>query len=711
MASITLKDINDTLKSNHEESKEENRLAREDLAKFLADMQKKMAEKSRKDQTDATTARLKDLENRRESVQSKGLIGNTLSGAGDAGAGIGAGIGDIFKGIGLAGAGIGAFFLGLAGAEAIMSRFGDGENLKNLLTNLAEGLGAFGAPAILALGGLFVGAALFGKVAGVGGAFKGGFGIAAIGAGIAAFLTEMSVADTIISKFGDGSSLAVLLKNIGDGIGSLTAVSAAGLGGLFAAGGLFGAVVSPITTGKATIGIAAIGAGISLFFTALAAGDMAISEMGATGTFIGNFATTIADVIDKFSAISGGALAGLFVSGAIFGAVAGPVAAGKATIGIAAIGAGIAAFFTALAAGDMAIGAMEATGANLKTLVGNVVDSIALFTPEAAAVIGGLIAVGGIFGPAMIGATVGIGAIGGAIGLFFAGIGAGDAMITAMGNLTGGAPGAGFRDLLFNTVEGIKKFAELKDLPDLGGLGASLAGLSAGLLAFFGTQGLASLQGVTTEVLASIGSVFDGLFGTDTKGEFKKGIMTRLIEGLEPLKTLDSSIIQQMNTLGSAINGLVDSFTNLANLDAGDPEAGLIKMLKGVAAILAVKDNLINGDVYDGIGWGNAQDIDFGKGLKNFTEDDMATISAGVSKLYAAMNVPTPIQGSQLRAGAGNDRLGGGAGGDRFNYNSQSTQTTTNQSVVNYGNAGHNPYDGNRANSNYGYGISGYGIR
>jgi len=667
MASITLKDINDTLKSNHEESKEENRLAREDLANFLADMQKKMAEKSRKDQTDATNARLKDLENKRESVQSKGLIGNTLSGAGDAGAGIGAGIGDIFKGLGLAGAGIGAFFLGLAGAEAIMSRFGDGENLKNLLTNLAAGLGAFGTPSILALGGLFAGAALFGKVAGVGGAFKGGIGIGLIGFGIAAFLTELSVADAIISKFGDGSSLAILLKNIGDGIGSLTAVGAAGLAGLFAAGGLFGAIADPKTTGKATIGIAAIGAGISLFFTALAAGDMAIAEMGATGTFLGNFATTIADVIDKFSAVSGGALAGLFVSGAIFGAIAGPATTAKATIGIAAIGAGIAAFFTALAAGDMAIGAMEATGANLKTLVGNVVDSIMLFTPEAAAVIGGLIGVGAaggaLFAPAMIGATVGMGAIGAGIGFFFAGIGAGDAGISALANLTGAQPGEGFKNLLINTVEGIKKFAELKDMPDLSGLGDSLKSLSGGLLAFFATDGIAKLGAAGNEVLASIAGVFDSLFGTNVKDDLKKGIIDRLIEGLEPLKNLDPLIITQMDTLGQALDSLVASFTGLGNMDVGDPEAGLTKMLKGVATILAVKDNLINGDVYNGIGLGNANDIDFGKGLKNFTEDDMATISAGVSRLYAAMNVPTPMQGAELAAGGAGSQSGSTGGG------------------------------------------------
>ena len=45
---------------------------------------------------------------------------------------LGAGVG-----LGAAGAGLGAFFMGLAGAEAIMSKFGNGENLKMMLKNLS----------------------------------------------------------------------------------------------------------------------------------------------------------------------------------------------------------------------------------------------------------------------------------------------------------------------------------------------------------------------------------------------------------------------------------------------------------------------------------------------------------------------------------------------------------------------------------------------
>ena len=48
----------------------------------------------------------------------------------------GIGIGAAAKGLGIMGAGIGAFFLGMAGAEAIMGKFAadsGGENIKNLM--------------------------------------------------------------------------------------------------------------------------------------------------------------------------------------------------------------------------------------------------------------------------------------------------------------------------------------------------------------------------------------------------------------------------------------------------------------------------------------------------------------------------------------------------------------------------------------------------
>jgi hypothetical protein len=636
----TLSDVNATLKDIGKEQEKTTAALQTVADRIFAQME---AEEK---------ARLRDLNNRSRREGDRNSFGGTST-IGAMGAGLGSGIGDIFKGFGAAGAGIGAFFLGLAGAEAIMGKFGDGENLKNLLTNLAGGLGAFSVPSILALGGLFAAGSLFGGVGKFGG-FKGGFGIAAIGFGISAFLVELSAADALIARWGgDGSSLSTFLTNIGNGISSLTGQNMGALGALFAAGGLFGFVKGFGGAFKGGFGIAAIGAGIAAFFTELAVADAIIQKLGSTGEFLGNFTKTISEVIASFGAIDGTVFASLFVAGGVFGAVAGPAAAGKATIGIAAIGAGIAAFFTALAGGDYAIEKMQATGKSLKVLVGNIIDSINLFDGKTAAVIGGLIATGGIFGPAMIGATVGIAAIGTALGLFFAGIGAGDAMITAMSNLTGGQPGEGFKNLLVNTVDGIKKFAELSDMPDLSGLGASLVSLSAGLVAFFATDGIAKLGAAGNEILAQIGGVFDSLFGTDIEGELRKGIIDRLIEGLEPLKTLDPAVITQMDVLGQALDSLVDSFTNLANLNTGNVTDGLASMLKGVATVLAVKKNLIEGGVYDGIGLGNIRDIDFGAGLENFTDEDKEIIENGVRRLRESLGVVTS-GGGGLEGNVGN---------------------------------------------------------
>ena len=106
---------------------------------------------------------------------------------------------------------------------------------------------------------------------------------------------------------------------------------------------------------KGGIGIAAIGAGIAAFFTALGAGDMALEKMKSTGEwlagFMGNISGAIAIMVKDGSAT---ALAGVFAAGALFGMVTGPRGKVKSIFGIAAIGAGIAAFFAALGAGDAA---------------------------------------------------------------------------------------------------------------------------------------------------------------------------------------------------------------------------------------------------------------------------------------------------------------------------------------------------------------------
>ena len=349
----------------------------------------------------AEQGRLREYEKQIEAGKKKQSTGGTGSGVtysspsgilSGAGFGIGAaaaGLGGLAKGAGALGAGLGAFFVGLAAAEGIMEKFGDGENLKNLLTNLAEGLGAFSNDSLLALGALFAGGALFGMVPG--GAKGNMFGIAALGAGLAAFFVEFSAADALIQKYGgDGSSITAVVKNIGDAVSTLVDNgSATALAGLFAVGGLLGALPNGVkTTAKSAIGIAAIGAGIAAFFTALSVGDIAISKMQSDGTAIAAVVGSIGGIIkDLVDSGTGEKFAGLFAAGAIFGAFTGTGTKLKATIGIAAIGAGIAAFFTALAGGDVAISAMQATGESFKTLATNIVEGIGVFTGESAAVI------------------------------------------------------------------------------------------------------------------------------------------------------------------------------------------------------------------------------------------------------------------------------------------------------------------------------------
>lgn len=575
--SITLAEINDTLKSQ-KPLLEKTANGIETLAQAVINQQRQSgaAEEARRERIRNTTT-----------TNNVSGIGGILA---SPGIGIGAalaGAGGLLSGLGSAGAGIGAFFLGLAGAEAIMSKFGNGENLKALLGNLAEGLGAFGTPSILALGGLFAGASLFGAVAGVGKSFRGGLGIAAIGAGIAAFLAEMSIADAAIAKWGgDGSALSTFLQNFAGALNSLTP-------------------------------------------------------------------------------LSGGALAGLLVSGGLFGAVAGVGKTFAGGFGIAAIGAGIAAFFTSLAAGDWAIDKLGADGSSLKMLIGNLVESISLFTPEAAAVIGGLIAAGGIFGPAMIGAAVGMGGIGTGIGLFFAGIAVGDAGITAMSKLTGGTPGEGFKNLLINTAEGIEAFGNINiDATKVKATADSISSVSGAILTFFGVDTVAKIKGISDELAAGLGKALDAVFGTNFEGEARKGAVERIIESFAPIKNMDIGEIKRIDLFSDAVSGLTESFNQLSKIKAEGITVNLEKMLRGVGALLSAKDALINGKVWDPdpglFGSQSVLAIDFGKGLKNFTADDMNTIKEGVSKLYTAMSPAILAQSNRVSTPANiSDQISG----------------------------------------------------
>ena len=202
---------------------------------------------------------------------------------------VGGGVAKILAGLGPAGVGLGAFFLGLAGAEAIIQKFASkdaGEGIKKLLKNLAEGLGAFGKKEFLALGTVLAAGMIFPKST-----VKG---LGAVGLGMAAFFTSLAGADALMSMMGgdQGENLKKLLENLAGGLSAFGSKEFAALGAAMASGALLG--LFPGGAQAAALGIASIGVGIGAFITSLAGFSKLGAVLGVDGSAFKTLVTNIA---------------------------------------------------------------------------------------------------------------------------------------------------------------------------------------------------------------------------------------------------------------------------------------------------------------------------------------------------------------------------------------------------------------------------------
>ena len=322
-------------------------------------------------------------------------FGSALSGA----------LGGLSKGIGIAaklgglGVGLAAFLTALGGAAWAIDKLGGMSGLKDVLTNLAEGLGAFSGGSLVALGALFAGSMLFG------GGTKG-LNIAVVGVGIAGFLTALGAAGAAVDAMGGSSGIKSLLTDLADGLGAFSDGSLIALGSLFAGSALFGMV--PGGAKGAVLGIAAVGLGIGAFLTALGGAAALVDAMGGSG----GIKTMLTDLAEGLGAFSDGsliALGSLFAAGAIFGATG---IAGPAALGIGAIGVGIGAFLLGLS-GAAAIINLFGGGPKLKDLLVNLAEGLGAFSNIDA---GNLLKIVGtlpLFGASMLAffGTAGIGGI------------------------------------------------------------------------------------------------------------------------------------------------------------------------------------------------------------------------------------------------------------------------------------------------------------
>ena len=260
------------------------------------------------------------------------------------------------------GLGVAGLLGAMSGVDALAGALGTGDNLKSLMQNLAEGLGAFSGQSLIALGGLLGAGALFGVVGGLKTSFKVAVGMTAIGAGLGGFFAGLALADAGASFLNsDGSTIKALMVNLAEGLGAFSGPSMIALGTLLGTGAVFGAV-SPAIAGQAALGMTAIGAGLGGFFAGLALADKGAGMLNSDGSTIKALMVNLAEGLGAFSGPSMAALGTLLGAGMLFGAAGGPAVAGMAAVGMAAIGLGLGGFFAGLAVADKGIDLMTGDG-------------------------------------------------------------------------------------------------------------------------------------------------------------------------------------------------------------------------------------------------------------------------------------------------------------------------------------------------------------
>jgi len=191
-----------------------------------------------------------------------------------------------------------------------------------------------------------------------------GIGIGAAGVGIAAFFTGLAGAEAIIRNFvgkDAGKGLKELLINLSEGLSAFSKKSFVALGTVLAAGIIF--------PGKTAKGLAAVGIGLGAFLVGLAGSDKLMQMMdGDQGANLKALLVNFATGLEAFDVKTFTMLGTLLGAGAIFGATG---LAGKAAIGIGAIGVGIGAFLVALGGITKLGSVLGADGSAFKVLIGN----------------------------------------------------------------------------------------------------------------------------------------------------------------------------------------------------------------------------------------------------------------------------------------------------------------------------------------------------
>ena len=491
----------------------------------------------------------------KQSGRGLGMLGiGALAGAALAGA----------KGLAMMGVAISAFFGGLVAGDAALSYLDADLNFTKI-KEAAKGFSGIVAElspeAMVSLGAIMA-------VSAVGGT-KAALGVGAFGAGISAFFAGLLLGDAIfsgISALGydfDFAGIKQVVKGFGSIIDEMSVATRITLGSMLVAGTALGFAGKGAVL-KATMGIAALSAGIGGFFVGLALADTLVEGLDyLTGAAdLGN----IKKVIDSIGGIISGldettlASLGLLIgTGVALGTISrSPLKAGLA---VATLGAGIGGFFVGLALSDAGMSYLNSDFTAIANATAGFSNAIDNLSTEALATLGVLLAAGGLLGSVTSVATqtkmvLGIGALSLGIAAFFAGFSAADFVAANVGDGS-------------NVVTLMSNFSAAVGALDTNALTALTVLLGAGAL--FGATGLAGPAAIgmgligagiaafflAFEGLAAIGDVI-GLDGSNTKK-----LIGNMVDGVKRLNEIDgknlNEVVGPLALVGPAILAFMGS--------------------------------------------------------------------------------------------------------------------------------------------------------
>ena len=460
------------------------------------------------------------------------------------------------------------------------------------------------------------------------GSTKAAKGLAFMGIGISAFLMGLLAGDAVISgaksmgwvdmKF---TGMKSALEGFSSMIMGLSTEAQVALGAMLVSSAVAGVVAkNPTSIGTA---MATMGAGISGFFIGLAVGDAALSWIGADYTGLTSVMKGFNSAIMELTPESMTALGAILAVSMGIGALTDEKTKAKMVTGVAAVTAGIGAFFLGFAGMDAAAKKLG-EGGSAKNLIKNFSGAIGELDEKSMIALGSILGIGALFGATGLAgpAAIGMGMVGAGIAAFFLAF---DGM-AKVGDIIG-VDGSSTKNLVGNMADALKQLTTL-DGDQLMKLGKSLPGIGGGIAAFFAADALGSIT-------STVKDGFNWLFGSEDKKDDK---FQKMVDALEPLKQVDA---EAMSGLGKVIGDI----ERLGSVKISSSLGNNIRLFaKGLLKAMEPLEKAIYGGVIEGPGF--QKDITI-RGLANGgTEFQMAV---------------TNLKALQEAAGGGS---GGGAGGE-----------------------------------------------